>query len=175
MTFTVRIAESELSFPCEPREFVSPFAKSPILRRRLRRLRPVSLNRFSTGINSVMNLRMTLFLSAVITLLSALGLADCSAEDTAKYPAQTVKIVVPFPAGGTADVLPRIVAEKLHRKWNQPVIVENRSGAGGNIGAEAVANSSADGYTLLVSPCVCRKPKPGSIGSEIRQGVRVNE
>jgi tripartite-type tricarboxylate transporter receptor subunit TctC len=99
-----------------------------------------------------MKMRMPSLLSAAITTLLALGLADCNAEDAANYPSQTIKIIVPFPAGGTADILPRIVAEKLHRKWNQPVIVENRSGAGGNIGAEAVANSPADGYTLFASP-----------------------
>jgi tripartite-type tricarboxylate transporter receptor subunit TctC len=59
---------------------------------------------------------------------------------------------VPFPAGGTADTLPRIVSERLRQKWNQPVIIENRSGAGGNIGAETVASSAPDGYTLLASP-----------------------
>jgi tripartite-type tricarboxylate transporter receptor subunit TctC len=99
-----------------------------------------------------MNTRMPLFLSAAITTFLALGLADCNADDAANYPSQTIKIIVPFPAGGTADILPRIVAEKLRQKWNQPVIVENRSGAGGNIGAEAVASSPADGYTLLASP-----------------------
>ena len=59
---------------------------------------------------------------------------------------------MPFPAGGTADSLPRIVAEKLRQKWSQPIIIDNRSGAGGNIGAEAVASSAPDGYTLLASP-----------------------
>src|SRR5579862_8468182 len=68
------------------------------------------------------------------------------------FPTRTVKIVVPFPAGGTADVLPRIVADWLSRKWGQSVIVENRSGAGGNIGAEFVAKSDPDGYTLLAAP-----------------------
>jgi tripartite-type tricarboxylate transporter receptor subunit TctC len=68
------------------------------------------------------------------------------------YPSRLVKIIVPFPAGGTADVLPRILAEKLSAKWGQPVIVENRAGAGGNIGAEAVAKADPDGYMLLASP-----------------------
>src|ERR1700743_1507470 len=74
------------------------------------------------------------------------------AEDAGSYPSQNIRIIVPFPAGGTADTLPRIVAEKLRQKWNQAVIIENRSGAGGNIGADAVASSPADGYTLLASP-----------------------
>jgi tripartite-type tricarboxylate transporter receptor subunit TctC len=68
------------------------------------------------------------------------------------YPDHTVRIVVPFPAGGTADVLPRTVGQYLSKRWNQPVVVENKTGAGGNIGAAYVATSAADGYTLLASP-----------------------
>ena len=68
------------------------------------------------------------------------------------FPAKPVRIIVPFPAGGTADSIPRIVAEKLALKWSQPVIVENRPGAGGNIGADAFARAEPDGYTLFASP-----------------------
>ena len=68
------------------------------------------------------------------------------------YPDRTVRIVVPFPAGGTADVLPRIVGEWLSRKWGQPVVIENKTGAAGNIGSEAVYNAPPDGYTLLSAP-----------------------
>jgi tripartite-type tricarboxylate transporter receptor subunit TctC len=68
------------------------------------------------------------------------------------YPSRPVKIVVPFPAGGTADAVPRLVGDWLARKWGQPVIIENRSGAAGNIGAEFVYRSTPDGYTLLASP-----------------------
>src|SRR6476620_3175647 len=68
------------------------------------------------------------------------------------YPSRPVKIIVPFPAGGTADVMPRVFAEWLSRKWGQPVVVENRTGAAGNIGAEAVAKAEPDGYTLLSAP-----------------------
>jgi tripartite-type tricarboxylate transporter receptor subunit TctC len=89
---------------------------------------------------------------AAIAGVAVISAADCRAEDATSYPSQNVKIIVPFPAGGTADTLPRIVADKLRQKWNQTIIIENRSGAGGNIGAEAVANSTADGYTLLASP-----------------------
>jgi tripartite-type tricarboxylate transporter receptor subunit TctC len=74
------------------------------------------------------------------------------AEDTAKYPSATIRIVVPFPAGGTADALPRIVGNRLQARWKEPVIVVNRAGAGGNIGAETVAVAKPDGYTLLASP-----------------------
>jgi tripartite-type tricarboxylate transporter receptor subunit TctC len=89
---------------------------------------------------------------AAAVLLALLCTTDGRTEEAANYPSQNIKIIVPFPAGGTADTLPRIVAEKLRQKWNQPVIIENRSGAGGNIGAEAVASSPPDGYTLLASP-----------------------
>jgi tripartite-type tricarboxylate transporter receptor subunit TctC len=59
---------------------------------------------------------------------------------------------VPFPAGGTADVMPRVVGDWLSRKWGHSVIIENKTGAAGNIGAEAVANATPDGYTLLSAP-----------------------
>ena len=67
------------------------------------------------------------------------------------YPSKPVKIVVPFPAGGATDVVARLLAQKLSETWGQSVIIENRVGAGGNIGADAVAKSPADGYTLLMT------------------------
>ena len=65
------------------------------------------------------------------------------------YPAQPLKIVVPFGAGGSLDVLSRLLGEQLSRNLGQPVIIENRTGAGGNLAAELVARADADGYTLL--------------------------
>src|SRR5688572_14206663 len=67
------------------------------------------------------------------------------------YPSKPVKVVVPYPAGSTPDIIGRTLAERLQKALGQPFIVENRSGAGGNIGAEAVAKAPADGYTLLVA------------------------
>src|SRR5882724_13489307 len=80
-------------------------------------------------------------------LLVALGAPAAQAQD---YPTQTVKIVVPFVAGGGVDVVARIVAPRLGEELGQPVIIENRGGAGGMLGAAAVAQSPPDGYTLLV-------------------------
>src|SRR6478736_5054312 len=86
-------------------------------------------------------------------LLAAVAAAVFTAAVHAQeWPAKPVRIIVPFPAGGSADLMPRIVAEKLTEKWGQPVIVDNRPGAAGNIGADAVFRSDADGYTLMSSP-----------------------
>ena len=68
------------------------------------------------------------------------------------WPARTVRIIVPFPPGGSADLMPRAVTEKLAERWGQAVIVENRPGAAGNIGADAVFRADPDGYTLLSGP-----------------------
>jgi tripartite-type tricarboxylate transporter receptor subunit TctC len=87
-----------------------------------------------------------------LTLWCIAAAMTASAVRAEDYPARVVKIVVPFPAGGTADIMPRILAEWLSRKWGQSVIIENHTGAGGNIGAELVAKSDPNGYTLLASP-----------------------
>ena len=87
-----------------------------------------------------------------LSLLLAFGMIAAPPVRGEDYPARTVKFVVPFPAGGTADVLPRIVAQSLSLRWAHSVIVDDRAGAGGNIGAEFVAKSEPDGYTLLAAP-----------------------
>jgi tripartite-type tricarboxylate transporter receptor subunit TctC len=88
-----------------------------------------------------------------LALLASLSFGPISPPARAEdYPGRSVKIIVPFPAGGTADVMPRIIADWLSRKWGQPVIIENRAGAAGNIGAEAAFMAEPDGYTLLATP-----------------------
>jgi tripartite-type tricarboxylate transporter receptor subunit TctC len=79
-----------------------------------------------------------------------LGLAPLASFAQA-WPSKPVKIVVPFAAGGATDVVARLLAQKLTETWGQTAIVENRAGAGGNIGADAVAKSAGDGYTLLMT------------------------
>jgi tripartite-type tricarboxylate transporter receptor subunit TctC len=89
---------------------------------------------------------------AVLALWLALSAPPVSSARAEDYPDHQVKIIVPFAPGGTADGVPRLVGDWLSRKWGQPVIIDNRTGAGGNIGAEAAYHSAPDGYTLLSSP-----------------------
>jgi len=98
-------------------------------------------------------LRFTFFghsmtMLAVLLMLTAILQHSAAAAD---YPDRPVKIIVPVPAGGTADAIPRLVADWLSRKWGQAVVIENRTGAAGNIGAEFAYRSAPDGYTLLSS------------------------
>jgi tripartite-type tricarboxylate transporter receptor subunit TctC len=88
-------------------------------------------------------------------LLAVLGSALGAASDTALaqgFPTRSVRIVVPFAAGGALDSITRVIAEQLQVQWRQPVVVENRVGASGNVGADFVAHAEADGHTLLASP-----------------------
>ena len=91
-------------------------------------------------------------ITAVLALLLVLSPYCCGRASAGDYPDHAVKIIVPFPAGGTADAVPRIIADWLSRRWGQTVVIENRTGAGGNIGSEVVYRSAPDGYTLLSAP-----------------------
>ncbi len=98
-----------------------------------------------------------------VCALAALGftagtIPSAMAQSTGAWPQKLIRIVVPNPAGGTADLLPRLILEQLSARLGQPVIVENRPGAAGNIAAEQVFNAEPDGYTLMAAP-----PPPLSI------------
>jgi len=86
-----------------------------------------------------------------LTLMTGLTLIASQAAQAQSFPTKTVKIVVPQTPGGASDALARIMATKLAARWGHPVVVENKAGAGGNIGMEDVARAPADGYTLLMS------------------------
>lgn len=92
---------------------------------------------------------MKRYLCAAATLLFA-GAVLAQAGTASSYPSKPIKIVVPFTAGSATDIMARIVGEKLSTAWGQPVVIDNKPGAGGTVGSAMVAKSEADGYTLLV-------------------------
>src|SRR6202162_5959993 len=77
-------------------------------------------------------------------------LATLASAQAPAYPDKPIRVVVPFPVGGVADTFGREIGRKLTESWGQPVLIDNRTGAGGNIGADIVAKSSPDGYTLVI-------------------------
>jgi tripartite-type tricarboxylate transporter receptor subunit TctC len=94
-----------------------------------------------------------------VILTAAFSLASGAVFGQAAWPAKPVRWIVPFPPGGSADVISRVVAQKLAERIGQPVIVENRSGASGNVGHEAVARAAPDGHTVLfVVPGIVTNP-----------------
>src|SRR5262245_56733631 len=90
--------------------------------------------------------------ASVAAFAALLMAVTAAAAQDARYPSRAITLVVPFPPGGSADALPRIVAEKLREKFSQPVIIENRPGAAGSTGSGSVFRAAADGYTMLSTP-----------------------
>src|SRR5919112_28569 len=82
---------------------------------------------------------------------TALATFILTSDALADYPERAIRIVVPYTPGGTVDILARALGERMTAAWKQPVVIENRPGAGGSIGAEAVARAAPDGYTLFMS------------------------
>lgn len=100
---------------------------------------------------SAPSIRPSLLLGlTALMLVSGFGRAEVAAADNS-YPNRPVRIVIPFSAGGSTDILARPIAAKLQNLLGQPFIIENRGGAGGNIGAEAVARDKGDGYTIMIT------------------------
>ena len=95
-----------------------------------------------------------MFCARIVTaLLAAVAMAGPAyAQDTAHYPDRPIRVIVSVPAGGGVDTVTRLIGQKLQVRLGQPVVIENRGGAAGNIGAEVVANAPPDGYTLLATP-----------------------
>ncbi|MES2979947.1 MAG: tripartite tricarboxylate transporter substrate binding protein [Pseudomonadota bacterium] len=90
--------------------------------------------------------------SLPLVLFAALSIVTGAVHGQSAFPTKPIKIVVPFPPGGSPDLLARTVGQKLQEMWQQPVVVENVPGAGGTIGAQNVARAPADGHTWLVAP-----------------------
>ena len=88
-------------------------------------------------------------LAMAFIALTAWVAAPAMAQE--RWPGKPVRLIVPFAAGGSTDVIARMIGQKLSVVWGQPVVIENRAGAGGNLGADMVAKSAADGYTLLMA------------------------
>jgi tripartite-type tricarboxylate transporter receptor subunit TctC len=93
-------------------------------------------------------MRKTIALAAALSCLAALAADAASPADT--YPSRIVKMIVPFPAGGTTDIFARHIGDRLAKAFGHNFVIDNRGGAGGNIGSDAVAKADPDGYTLLV-------------------------
>ena len=104
-----------------------------------------------------------LFVLAAATLLATLP-ATASAQSSPGYPNRPVKLVVPFPPGGPLDIIGRAIAQKASEDWGQSVVVDNRPGAGGNIGADIVAKSPPDGYTIVMGALSTHAVNPSLYG-----------
>ena len=87
---------------------------------------------------------------AVAFIAASIAAAPAQAQSAVDFPSRPIRIVVPFPAGGATDIAARIIGERMSIDWKQPVTIDNRPGAGGNIGSDVVAKSPPDGYTLIM-------------------------
>jgi len=104
---------------------------------------------------------------AKCTLAALAILAVALAPDRAEYPERNITVIMPFPAGGASDITARLIAPKLSERFKQTVIIDNRAGANGSLGAVALKQAPADGYTLLPQICEARcQEAPQAAGAE---------
>ncbi|MFO1282756.1 MAG: tripartite tricarboxylate transporter substrate binding protein [Burkholderiales bacterium] len=115
-------------------------------------------------------LRARLALLAVLAIVGAATATLVGAQ--APFPSRPVKLVIPFPPGGSLDNVGRLIAQKLSESWGQQVVVENRPGAGGNVGADAVAKSVPDGYTVVMGALSTHAVNPSLYPSMPYDAVR---
>ena len=101
----------------------------------------------------------------------ALAAFILTSDASAQYPERTIRIIVPYTAGGTVDILARALGERMTAAWKQPVVIENRPGAGGSIGAEAAARATPDGYTLLHVDQLAADDQRLAAEGELRSGA----
>jgi len=109
-----------------------------------------------------MNFVFRVIAAVVFSLIALPSFTAKEAQAQGAFPTRTVKFLIPFPAGGINDILGRIIADKLQAKWGHPIIIENKTGAGGNIGADLAYQAAPDGYTLFITP-----PGPLSINQTL--------
>ena len=103
-------------------------------------------------------------LCAIALVVCALATPASAQSDASSYPDRPVRIIVPYPPGGGSDILARILSEKMQARWSQPMVVENRAGASGNVGTESVFRAVPDGYTVLFTA------QPPLVSNEILYG-----
>src|ERR1035437_4395760 len=94
------------------------------------------------NMNAIDKITIALYAAASLVALPAVAQT---------YPSKPIRVIVPFPPGGTSDILTRLIGAKLTESWGQQIIADNRTGAGGNIGAELTARAAPDGYTFLLT------------------------
>ncbi len=116
--------------------------------------------RVGRGANAVPFLKFTTACSPVV-LATIFATFNAHAAAVAEYPTKPIRLIVPFAAGGGLDVLGRMIAQRLTDRFGQPVVVDNRTGAGGTVGAEITAKSAPDGYTLIMGSIGTHAISPG--------------